>query len=266
MTENKGEKPIITRELEFFGKIMQQWVETVNDSQKMDEAVKRAEANQEEIRNFFEKSDQCTAEETSQLPKANLAAVGETLFFGYGANIDKKMVENITGMAYNEMDGQEVVVEGYNLCVQTLNQVEPREAKNILDEAWQGDFSSYTIRPGEGKVKGKIWKFTPLALELMRDWELIDFHWRKFIQVPILLGSQRIEVWTEMVDLQQSVESRVNGLNYEPFINHPSETWYRIAQESREDAISRLERLGVVEFMEGKPQLIEITSESEGSE
>lgn len=106
------------------------------------------------------------------------------LYFGYGANSRKEMMEAITGN--KNLNGQPGVLRGFKLFVQKMNQVPdsvfpgapaPISPKVILKPNWGDDFETYIVKPAGEKdeVAGTVWELTSLQRELVRDWELVDF-------------------------------------------------------------------------------------------
>src|SRR3990170_7671433 len=98
------------------------------------------------------------------------------LYFGYGANSRREMMEAITGNPH--LVGHPAALKGFRLCVQRLDQV-PEAARKILRDHWPESFESYIIKPGSesDEVAGTVWDLTPLERELVRDWELVDVGW-----------------------------------------------------------------------------------------
>lgn len=105
-----------------------------------------------------------------------MSSIEKILYFGYGANRDRRMMAAITG---NEnLVGRPGMLRRFVLCVQRLDQV-PASPRAILEESWPSSFESYIIRPGKENdwVTGTIWELTPLERDLVANWELIEFGW-----------------------------------------------------------------------------------------
>ena len=66
------------------------------------------------------------------------------LYFGYGANSQREMMEAITGN--RNLKGQPGILRGYTLCVQKLSQV-PESVRKILEKSWGDNFETYIIKP-----------------------------------------------------------------------------------------------------------------------
>lgn len=85
------------------------------------------------------------------------------IYFGYGQNSSPEMMAAITGRNKDDLVSWETVIDGYELCIQEIQQVPPL-SQGILRKSW-GDmadsFRSYVIRPKEGgKVKGRAYFLT----------------------------------------------------------------------------------------------------------
>ncbi len=93
------------------------------------------------------------------------------LYFGYGANSRKEMMEAITGN--KNLIGKPAVLSGFTLCIQRLDQVldtilpsapVPISPRKILDESWGNTFTTYMIKPKEdSEVEGTVWELTPFG-------------------------------------------------------------------------------------------------------
>ena len=147
--------------------------------------------------------------------------------------------------------GQPAALEGYGLAVQRLDQVPnvatpdspiPKSARDLLEESWKDDFTSYVIFPRtDGQVAGVIWELTPEERERVRDWELIDFGWYEDTNgMAKTLEGQRVPVITERLGPGQQYDREVDGLHYETWLNDPEK--FRIVAEKA--ALEYDERLG----------------------
>jgi hypothetical protein len=149
-------------------------------------------------------------------------------YFGYGANRDTQMMEEITGA--QGLVGSPATLKGWGLCVQRIDQVPnvvlasapaPVSVRTLLDNACPPDFVSYTIRPDpDNEVTGMIFMLNPLQRELVRNWELIDFGWYRDIKVSVVTPEgESIPVQTEALGEGQEVDREVNGHDYPTFLN-----------------------------------------------
>jgi hypothetical protein len=177
----------------------------------------------------------------------------KVLYFGYGANSQREMMEAITGN--KNLAGQPGVLKGFKLCIQKIDQVPdsvfpgspaPVSPKKILKDSWGEDFETYIIKPGEetDEVTGTIWELTPLERELVRDWELVDFGWYKDMKgKAVTLDGEDIVVQTEGLREGQEIDREVNDKNYKPFLNR-LEDFQRVAEKSRREYLERIEVVG----------------------
>lgn len=173
----------------------------------------------------------------------------KVLYFGYGANSQREMMEAITGN--KNLVGRQGFLKGFILCVQRLDQIPntvfpgspvPVSPRTNLEDSWPANFESYIIKAGsrENKVAGTIWELTPQERELVRDWELVDFGWYVDIKATATMqNGQEISVETEGLRDNQEVDRTVEGQNYRPFLM-PSEDFLRIAEKSRKEYSERV--------------------------
>ncbi|MBI2613612.1 MAG: hypothetical protein HYW62_02475 [Candidatus Levybacteria bacterium] len=161
------------------------------------------------------------------------------LYFGYGANSQREMMEAITGN--KNLVGQPGVLRGFKLCVQRMDQV-PDLPKKILKESWPDSFETYIIKPGKetDEVAGTVWELTPLERELVKDWELVDFGWYKDIRGKVVMqDGKEVDVQTEGFREGQEVDREVNGRNYKPFLNRLKD-FQRVAEKARKEYLERM--------------------------
>lgn len=162
------------------------------------------------------------------------------LYFGYGANSRKEMMQAITGN--KDLVGHPAILKGYKLCVQRLDQV-PEAPQKILRESWPDNFESYTIKPGgeSDGVHGMVWELIPLERELVRDWELIDYGWYKDMEgKAVTEEGQEIQVVTEGLRKGQEVDRVIGGKEYEPFLNR-LEDFRKVADMARREYLEKLQ-------------------------
>ena len=172
------------------------------------------------------------------------------LYFGYGANSQKEMMEAITGN--RNLVGQPGILKGFKLCIQGMVHV-PDSAKKILKENWPDSFETYIIKPGEeaDEIIGTVWELNPLERELVRDWELIDFGWYKDKKAKaVTADGQEIDIETESLRDGQGVDREVDGKNYKPFLN-PLEDFQRVAEKARREDLERQN----METLENSPKV-----------
>jgi len=150
--------------------------------------------------------------------------MAKILFFGYGANRDKKRIEDILKASALIGDDLKVDggfgarVDGMLLAIQNLQQV-PEEAKKPLMEVWGSNFRAYTLKPGVGQVSGVLWGLNEQQFEALKTWEH-DGVWRKFIEIEIITTDQhRLKAFTDKALDDTNVMQFVDGLNYESNLN-----------------------------------------------
>lgn len=170
------------------------------------------------------------------------------LYFGYGANSQREMMEAITGN--RNLKGQPGILKGYALCVQKLSQVPdsvsptapvPVSPKKILKESWGDNFETYIIKPDKnGEVAGTIWELSRQERELVRDWELIDFGWCKDMEgKAVTKDGKEVDAQTEGFREGQEVAREADGKNYKPFLNR-LEDFQRVAEKARGEYFERM--------------------------
>lgn len=170
------------------------------------------------------------------------------LYFGYGANSQREMMEAITGN--KNLVGQQGILRGFKLCIQKMDQI-PDSAfptspaqispKKIIEENWGPEFETYMIKPGEvtDEVAGTVWELTPLQRELVRDWELVDLGWYKDMKgKAVTKDGKEVEIQTEGFREGQEVDREINGKEYLPFLNRV-EDFQRVAEKSRREYLDR---------------------------
>lgn len=169
-------------------------------------------------------------------------------YFAYGANRDPRMMAAITGN--QSLIGIPAVLEGYQLCIQRLDQIPdivfptspaPISPRDLLKQSWPETFESYIIKPKKGsKVHGNLYKLTPQERELVRDWELIDFGWYKDEKgIAVTSDGKKVDVVTEGLRQDQEVDREVLGEDYNPWLNSP-EDFERVAEKSRREFFERM--------------------------
>lgn len=146
------------------------------------------------------------------------------LFFGYGANKDKKRLQEI--FKASDLEGDELVVRGGKgarvdnmvLAVQAFNQL-PEEIKEAIDKVWGDKFRSYTMKAGNGQIAGVIWELTDKQYKALKDWEF-DGVWREMREVEVVTSDQqKLKVLTDKIKDAAAIKEIVDGLNYEANLN-----------------------------------------------
>lgn len=171
------------------------------------------------------------------------------LFFGYGANRDPDLMRALFGRLPAGQP-KTVVLPGHELVIQTLDHVPdavmpdaPAELspQALLKDVWDDSFRAYSARPAAGKsIVGTLWKFTPRQLEMMRDWELIDFGWHQETQVTVIdYARRKFTATTPLLgDNERVLQTIPDGTQYPNFLNSQRKTIAN-AQRARHDFLER---------------------------
>ena len=105
------------------------------------------------------------------------------LYFGYGLNRSPDFLEALLGRV-PELHEADAVLNGYELLVQSLDEL-PEAAQQNIAESYGRDFVSYVICKSGGKyVRGSIWSITPSELRILNNWEF-EGVWQKLVDVEI---------------------------------------------------------------------------------
>lgn len=104
-------------------------------------------------------------------------------YFGFGTNKDLDMMAHMIGR--NDIKGEAGRLIGFDVCIQRADQFRteipetsplPVAPKDLILNSWGPNFEMYVSRPNpEGVAYGTIWEITPEELELVREWELVDY-------------------------------------------------------------------------------------------
>jgi hypothetical protein len=153
-----------------------------------------------------------------------MLAMAKILFFGYGANRDKKRIEEILRASGLENDDLKVEggfgarVDNMLLAIQNLQQV-PDEMRATLLKVWGTNFRAYTLKPGNGQVAGVLWGLNEKQFEALKAWEH-DGAWREFIEVEIITTDQhKLKAFADKALDDSKFVQMVDGLNYESNLN-----------------------------------------------
>jgi hypothetical protein len=150
-------------------------------------------------------------------------------YFGFGTNKDLAMMQHMIGR--QDVKGTPGRLIGYEVCVQKASQFRtltpptsssPLTPRQLIIKNWHKDFLMYVSRPNPlGIAHGMIWWITPKELELVRNWEIVDFGAQDDAYGWALDDSGELQqvitqsfVRPEPTDIHQVVE----GSDYEPYI------------------------------------------------
>jgi hypothetical protein len=165
---------------------------------------------------------------------------GMIAYFGFGTNKDKDMMAHMIGRS--EIEGEPGKLLGYDVCIQKAHQfrteipktspidISPRD---IIINSWGPDFEMFVSRPNpKGETYGTIWYITSDELELVREWEIVDYGAQEDAYgVAVNPKGQEIEVITQSFLKPTEIDRVVVGADYEPYI------WSKDAMLKRADEI-----------------------------
>ena len=128
----------------------------------------------------------------------------EILYFGYGTNRDRDMMVAMIGR--DDLLGEPGKLLGYELCVQGLKDIPGTVVENapalfspreIVERALGSLFELYIIRPSPSNATcGTIWHLTIEDLNLVYEWELLEFGMQEKIMATAI-NSRGEEVHVE---------------------------------------------------------------------
>ncbi len=159
------------------------------------------------------------------------------------------MMAAITGRNENDLVSYESTLNGYELCIQDLNQI-PNIPQAIIRNSWEAlaeSYRSYAIRPKEGsKVKGRVYVLTERERELVKNFDFTDLGWHDEHQVKVSSASNAgtLDVVTDVLGEGQDISHVVDGLAYSDFLNH-KETTLKGAEKAREVFLEKLIKEGM---------------------
>jgi len=136
-------------------------------------------------------------------------------FFGYGADRDADMMKAIVGRVPK---GEKAVISGFELCIQSFNDV-PFKARKIIAKSWDHSFKSYVIRPVldmNSVVTGTMWTLTPLERKLIDNWEITGLWYDVFFFTKEAPDKMQMEI---QIVQDQPIRHIANGKRYKTFLN-----------------------------------------------
>lgn len=149
-------------------------------------------------------------------------------YFGYGSNRDLDMMIHMVGR--DNLVGVPGKLLGYELCTQNLGQIRTEIPKNspwqvapqqIIRESFGEIFDLYVARPKIGAITyGTIWDLTPEDLELVKEWELVDYGMQEEVNaIAQDMDGNTIAVETQALMLPPVlVENVIAGDNYPSYV------------------------------------------------
>ncbi len=149
------------------------------------------------------------------------------VYAAYGPNSDPAMIHAITGERAR-LVGRAAILDTA-LAVQRMDQTPDTPLapglptpRDILVPNWGPDGESYVGIEHEGEsIDAYILQLSPLANELMEDWELISLGWKRRKEVRVRLSSDGVETVavTDFLVDGQEIDRIVNGHGYPTYLN-----------------------------------------------
>ena len=181
---------------------------------------------------------------------------GEVIkYFGYGTNRDLAMMEHIIGR--KDILGEPAKLPGYDVCIQKADQFRTKIPKNspvpkysprdLIMKGWGPKFEMYVSRPNsKGIAYGTIWYITSFELELVREWEIVDYGCQEDAYgIAITKKGEKIPVITQSFLRPKTtpIDRVVKGDNYEPYI-WPKKAMLKRADDIRENYLKIIRKIG----------------------
>lgn len=175
-------------------------------------------------------------------------------YFGFGTNKDLAMMEHMIGR--KNITGEPGKLPGYDVCIQLTKQFRteipadspfPVSPHDLILKSWGPDFEMYVSKPNpDGVAYGTIWEITIEELELVREWELVDYGAQEDAWgIAIADDGKNYKVITQsFMHPPIDIDRVVTGSNYEPYI-WPKQAMLDRADELREQYL-RLKASGEV--------------------
>jgi len=156
--------------------------------------------------------------------------LGKTIvkYFGYGSNSDKDMMVHMVGR--EDLKGEPGKLIGYQLCIQSLDQirdvippnsplkVSPRQ---IVRQGFGDVFELFIAIPKPNAVTyGTIWDLTPQEIDLVKEWELVDYGMQEEVQAMAMTSNDLlIQVETQaVVDPPAKFHTTIGDNDYPRYI------------------------------------------------
>jgi len=165
-------------------------------------------------------------------------------YFGFGTNKDFDMMAHMVGNF--DLKGEPGKLLGYELCIQNLNQIRdiiPPDSpvksspQAMIRKSFGDSFDLYVSRPKEGAViYGTIWDLTPRELELVREWELVDYGMQEDAKaMAVNSKGEIIQVITQsLLKEPRDVDRIISEENYDAYVA-PKEEMLKMADKVRAD-------------------------------
>ena len=149
-------------------------------------------------------------------------------YFGFGTNRDLEMMQHMIGR--QDIKGEHGRLIGYEITIQGANQfrtkIPPgsptpdRSPRDLIMKGWGPGFEMFTSRPNPtGIAYGTIWYITPEELELVREWEIVDYGGQEDAYgIAITDDGRLIEIITQSFLEPAGIDRVITGDDYSPYI------------------------------------------------
>jgi hypothetical protein len=163
-------------------------------------------------------------------------------YFGFGTNKDLDMMAHMIGR--ENIKGEAGKLIGYEICIQKADQFRteipptspiPVSPKDLILKSWGPEFEMFVSRPNpEGIAYGTIWEITSEELELVREWELVEYGAQEDAWgIAINAEGEPVQVITQsFMKPPIDIDRVITGEDYNPYI-WPKEAMLKRADELR---------------------------------
>ena len=172
-------------------------------------------------------------------------------YFGYGSNRDLAMMAAMVGR--KKISGVPAKMLGHILCIQSSKDISgkvlktapfPSSPRAIVTKCFDKNFELYITKPKAHAVTyGTLWKLTPQEVELVRDWELLDFGMQEDMKVMVVDNKGKMmHAYTHgSLSSRLPINRIVEGDDYEDYLV-PKKKILNVAVKSRQEYFDRLKK------------------------
>lgn len=169
-------------------------------------------------------------------------------YFGFGTNRDLSMMQHMIGR--KKIKGEHGRLIGYEITIQKSKQFRteipktspyPVSPRNLILRGWGPKFEMFTSRPNvTGVAYGTIWYITQEELELVREWEIVDYGCQEdAFGIAVTKTGKLVKVITQSFLKPAKISRVIRGDKYASYI------WNKKAMLKRADEI-RIEYINVI--------------------